>query len=117
MKYLIVVFVAVLFAFPQQSLANESEAKSNIQAGKTLAFDRKKGNCLACHMIDDGKLAGTVAPPLTGMKSRFPDRAVLRAQIWDASVKNKYSVMPPFGRHAILSDKEIDLIVDYVHSL
>jgi len=26
-------------------------------------------------------------------------------------------VMPPFGRHRILSEAEIDLIVDYIHSL
>ena len=29
---------------------------NDIAEGKKLAFDRKKGNCLACHMIDDGEL-------------------------------------------------------------
>ena len=37
---------------------------NDIAEGKKLAFDRKKGNCLACHMIDDGELAGNSGPPL-----------------------------------------------------
>jgi hypothetical protein len=35
------------------------------------------------------------------MKARFPNRAVLRAQIWDATVKNPNSLMPPMGKHKI----------------
>jgi sulfur-oxidizing protein SoxX len=85
--------------------------------GKELAFDRKKGNCLACHMIDDGDLPGNLGPPLLAMQARYPDRAVLRAQIWDSTVKNPRTTMPPFGRHGILSEQEIDLITDYIHSL
>ncbi|MEE4243971.1 MAG: sulfur oxidation c-type cytochrome SoxX [Kangiellaceae bacterium] len=85
--------------------------------GKELTFNRRKGNCLACHMIDDGPLAGNVAPPLIAMKARFPDRAVLREQIWDATIRNPLSVMPPFGKHGILTEQEVDLVVDYVHSL
>jgi sulfur-oxidizing protein SoxX len=51
------------------------------------------------------------------MQARYPDRAVLRAQIWDSTVKNPRTTMPPFGRHGILSEQEIDLITDYIHSL
>ena len=51
------------------------------------------------------------------MKLRFPDKAVLRAQVWDATERNPDSRMPPFGRHGILSEEEIDLIVDYIYSL
>jgi sulfur-oxidizing protein SoxX len=51
------------------------------------------------------------------MKVRFPDKAQLRAQIWDATVKNPNSMMPPFGRHEILSEGEIDKVVEYIHSL
>ena len=43
----------------------------NIAEGK-VTFDRKKGNCLACHMIEDGELAGNNGPPLVAMKARFP---------------------------------------------
>lgn len=85
--------------------------------GKEITFDRVKGNCLACHMIDDGELPGTIGPPLVAMQLRFPDKAALRAQIWDPMMKNPESVMPPYGRHKILSEDEIDLVVAYLYSL
>ncbi len=85
--------------------------------GKTVAFDRKKGNCLACHMMADGQSPGNIGPPLIAMKARFPDKAVLRAQIWDATVKNPNTMMPPFGKHRILTEKEVDLVTEFVYSL
>ena len=97
--------------------ANAEEAKTAMQKGKEVAFDRKKGNCLACHAMDDGSLPGNIGPPLVAMKMRFPDRDVLRAQIWDSTTKNPNTIMPPFGRHKMLSEEEIDWITDYVHSL
>ena len=92
-------------------------ADDRLAQGKEIAFDRNKGNCLACHMMDDGELPGNSAPPLLMMKARFPERDVLRMQIWDALTRNPISVMPPYGRHRILTEEEIDLVVDYVHSL
>jgi sulfur-oxidizing protein SoxX len=97
--------------------SSAEEAQNSIELGKALAFDRKKGNCLACHVMGDGILAGNIGPVLIAMKARFPDKAVLRAQIWDSAVKNRGSVMPPFGRHRMLTEEEIDLITDYVHTL
>ena len=91
--------------------------QENLAQGKAIAYDRNKGNCLSCHMMDDGELPGNSGPPLLMMKARFPDRTVLRTQIWDAMERNPISVMPPYGRHHILTEKEIDLVVDYVHSL
>ena len=88
-----------------------------IADGKKVAFDRKKGNCLACHMISDGALPGNIGPPLIAMKARFPDKAVLRAQIWDATVANPNTMMPPFGKHRILSEKEVDLVTEFIYSL
>lgn len=90
---------------------------ADLAAGKKIAFDRKKGNCLACHHIEGGKVAGTIAPPLMTMKARFPDKAKLRAQIWDSTVANPNSIMPPMGRHKVLSEKEIDLVTDFIYSL
>ena len=85
--------------------------------GKQIAFDRTKGNCLACHAIEGGDLAGNVGPPLIAMKARFPDKARLRAQLWDSTKSNPNSIMPPFGRHQILTEKEIDQIVEYMYTL
>lgn len=85
-----------------------------LASGKKLAFDRTKGNCLACHYIEGGEAPGNIGPPLTGIATRFPDKAKLRAQIWDATVANPESPMPPFGHHQILSDQEIDQLVEFI---
>lgn len=99
------------------TVSADGHSKSNIDKGRDIAFNRKKGNCLACHSIKGGKLPGNIAPPLVAMKQRFPDKAKLRAQIYDSTAANPNSSMPPFGRHRILSDKEIDLVTDFIHSL
>ena len=88
-----------------------------IADGKKVAFDRKKGNCMTCHIMAGATLAGNIGPPLVAMKARFPDKAKLRAQIWDATAKNPNTMMPPFGLHRILSEKDIDLVTEYIHSL
>ena len=93
------------------------EGASAAEEGKKIAFSRKKGNCLACHMMGDGQSPGNIAPPLLAMKTRYADKEKLRAQIWDATVANKESSMPPFGKHGILSEKEIDAVVEFVWSL
>jgi sulfur-oxidizing protein SoxX len=90
---------------------------TDLEKGKKLAFDKKKGNCLACHMMTGGEMAGNIAPPLIAMKARFPDVKVLKAQIQDARVKNPSSFMPPFKPHGILTDAEIDKVTAFVHSL
>lgn len=94
-----------------------SAQETDLERGKAIAFDRNAGNCLSCHMMDDGELPGNSGPPLIGMKARFPDRAKLREQIWDATIRNPETVMPPYGRNHVLTEEEIDLVVDYVHSL
>lgn len=93
--------------------ANASDAAE----GKKLAFDRKLGNCLACHMVGDGVSPGNIGPPLVAMKARFPDKGVLRAQIWDATTSNPKTIMPPFGKHGMLTDDQIDKIVAYLYTL
>lgn len=85
--------------------------------GKKVAFDRRKGNCLACHMMDDGNLAGNIGPPLIAMQARFPDKAALRAQIHDPRMRNPQTIMPPFGPHEIISESDIDKITEYVWTL
>ena len=105
--------IGALGAAPQLAAADEQM----IAEGKKLAFDRKKGNCLACHQIEGGDLAGNIGPALVAMKARFPEKAALRAQIWDATAKNPNTMMPPFGRHEILTEAEIDKVVEFIHSL
>lgn len=97
-------------------LAFEAQADEFAEA-RAMAFDRNKGNCLACHMIAGGEMPGLVAPPLMMMKQRFPDREVLKEQIWDATIRNPESVMPPYGRHGIFTEEELEMVVDYIQSL
>jgi sulfur-oxidizing protein SoxX len=88
-----------------------------IAEGKAIALDRKKGNCLSCHVIEDEPLPGDAGPPLFMMQARYPDKAELRAQIWDPTALNPQTIMPPFGRHRILTDEEIDKVTEYIHGL
>ncbi|MBQ73919.1 MAG: sulfur oxidation c-type cytochrome SoxX [Gammaproteobacteria bacterium] len=91
--------------------------EQRIEMGKAIAFNRNAGNCLSCHVIADGELPGMIGPPLVQMKLRFPDRSALRSQIWEAAKRNPDTVMPPYGRHSILTEQEVDLVVDFIHSL
>ena len=98
--------------FGGQALASDLVAE-----GKAIATDRKKGNCMSCHMMGDATLPGNIGPPLVAMKARFPDKAKLREQVWDATKANPHSLMPPFGKHRILSEGDIDKIVEYILTL
>lgn len=93
------------------------ETKTRIQEGKELAFSRSDGNCLACHMIDDGALPGNTAPPMVAMKQRFPDFEVLVNQISNPLERNPSSFMPPFGLHGILTEDEIRKVAEYLYTL
>jgi sulfur-oxidizing protein SoxX len=90
---------------------------ADLEKGKELAFDRKKGNCLACHQIEGGTLAGNIGPPLVAMKARFPDYEKMKAQISDPRVANPNTIMIPFGPHGVLSEKEIELVSQFVYTL
>jgi L-cysteine S-thiosulfotransferase len=94
-----------------------AHAQSNAVEGQKLAFDRAKGNCLGCHEIKDGDLPGTIGPPLKDIKSKYPDRADLVAILTDETRRNPLTAMPPFGRNRILTEQEIDAIVDFLQTL
>lgn len=86
-------------------------------AGKKIAWDRAKGNCLACHMMPGGESPGGIGPALVAIQTRYPTKEAVAAQIWDPTVKNPDAVMPPFGKHGILTDKDFIDVVEYVWSL
>ncbi|MDH5545678.1 MAG: sulfur oxidation c-type cytochrome SoxX [Gammaproteobacteria bacterium] len=101
------------------SLGAQSAVADVVEEGREIAFDRKKGNCLACHAIDakGASLPGNIGPPLKNIKDRFASKEKLRAQIYDATVNNPNTIMPPFGRHNILSGGELDKVVEFIYSL
>src|SRR3954447_15604974 len=94
-----------------------AHAQSAAAEGQKLAFDRGKGNCLTCHVIKGGEYPGTLGPELVDIKAKFPNRDELVAILYDETKRNPLTVMPPFGRNRILTDKEISAIVDFLQTL
>lgn len=103
-------FTCCLVLFSSLVVADE-------ERGKKVAFTFELGNCLACHQIAEGDSPGNIGPKLTALPSRFADKAQLRAFIWDASQFNLQTSMPPFGKNKILSNDDIDALVDYLWRL
>ncbi len=105
------VLLPLVFALAGVSLASDA-----VEEGKKIAFDRKKGNCLACHYLVGGVVPGNIAPPLVEMKQHFPDRKRLRAILWDITEERPEAMMPPFGKHGILTKDEIEKILEYLYT-
>jgi len=97
--------------------AGPASAQSAVSQGQSLAFDRGKGNCLTCHEIKGGDLPGSIGPPLKDIKSKYPDRNELVAIVADETKRNPQTVMPPFGRNRILTEQEINAVVDFLQTL
>jgi sulfur-oxidizing protein SoxX len=108
---------ALTLAIGSAVFTGPAAAQSAAAEGQKLAFDRGKGNCLTCHAIKGGDLPGTIGPELTNIKSKYPDRNELVAILYDETKRNPQTVMPPFGRNRILTDKEINAIVDFLQTL
>ena len=111
-------FAAIMFFGVMLNLlvAGAGNAQSSVSEGEKLTFDRSKGNCLTCHEIRGGDAPGNLGPPLTDMKTRFPDRKELVAIISDETKRNPLTVMPPFGRNLILTEQEINSVVDFLYT-
>ena len=98
---------------PTVAMAVDNELAAK---GKKIATNRKKGNCFTCHEYKGAHLAGNLGPPLTGVSKRL-SRKQIYDQIWDATKINPNSSMIPFGRHEVLSNKEIDALTEWVLTL
>lgn len=99
--------------------------------GRKVAIHRKKGNCLACHVMPapEEQFHGKVAPDLTGVGSRYSEGR-LRLQIVNPKVINDDTIMPAFyrtdGMHrvmkkfdgkTIISAQEVEDVVAYLMTL
>lgn len=112
--------VGIMLATTGYAQQPAAAAKPAEPTGQDIAFNNTKGNCLACHLVPGDAKAVTsanIGPPLIAMKARFPDKQKLRDQIWDATKINPMSAMPPFGKHQILTEQEIDKVTEYIHGL
>ena len=98
--------------------------------GKKVVIHRKKGNCLACHVmpIPEEQFHGLTGTDLHGVGARM-DEASLRMRIVDPKVINPDTMMPSFyktGQHrvlkkfegkTILSAQEVEDVVAYLMTL
>ena len=110
--------LATGMGFSGATMADDAGLSESAKKGKEIAFGRGAGNCLACHQMKGGNLAGNIGPALIAMEARYPEREDLVAVLKDPRDKfGDQTIMPPFGAHKILSDEEIDLIVEYIHTL
>lgn len=120
LKLVRIVPLALLAAtlFPIVAAAAQANAP---ETGRDIVLSRKLGNCLACHSIPglekDNVLPGNLGPTLQNIKSMFASKKALRAHIWDETRFNPNTSMPPFGKHKILSEEQIDKVVDFLYGL
>lgn len=102
----------------------------DVANGKKVVINRKKGNCLACHVmpIPEQQFHGKTGPDLAGVADRM-DEATLRMRVVDPKVINHGTMMPSFyktGQHrvlkkfegkTILSAQEVEDVVAYLLTL
>ena len=108
---------ALAAAIVATGVVSPVRAQSAAAEGQRIAFDRSKGNCLTCHDIKGGNLPGSIGPKLENIKSKYPDRSELVAILTDETKRNPLTVMPPFGRNRILTEREINAVVDFLQTL
>lgn len=99
--------------------------------GRKVAISRKKGNCLACHVlpIPEQPFHGMVGPDLKGVAGRMKE-GELRLRVVNPKVVNSDTIMPSFykaeGLHmvlkkfkgkTILSAQEVEDVIAYLMTL
>ncbi len=100
--------------------------------GRSVFKNRKKGNCLACHVNADlanEQFHGEIGPPLDGVAERYTE-AELRGIIVNAKMVFEDTIMPAFYRvdglnrvlkkfqgKTILTAQEVEDVVAYLMTL
>ncbi|WP_455210154.1 sulfur oxidation c-type cytochrome SoxX [Kaarinaea lacus] len=113
-KHIINLTFSVCVAITAFTASAGEATKETTEEGKRLTLEF----CQACHQYTGTEQAGTVAPPLLGMKSRFPDRKKLFDIIYDPQVAiKKDTMMPPFGRNELMAKDEIEKVIDFLYTL
>ena len=98
--------------------------------GRKLAISKKKGNCLACHVmpIPEQQFHGEIGPDLTGVAD-YMTEAEMRMRMVDPKVLNPETIMPSFLKvhttrvlkkfkgKTILKAQEVEDIIAYLKTL
>lgn len=88
--------------------------------GWCLIIDPARGNCLSCHHVATEKwpgnlaAAGNIGPILDRPPRRLNQRAELVQFLHDATELYPDTSMPPFGKHLILNERELNLIATFL---
>jgi len=88
--------------------------------GLELFVRPDKGYCIACHAVPTSAGPATrsnVGPARTGSRMRELGSAGLHELLRDPTRANPDTVMPPFGKHRILEEREIDRVTEYLLAL
>ena len=110
----------------------EGAFANDYEKGRELAFDRNRGNCLACHKNSDANTEsfhGEVGPELDGVADRWTE-AELRGIVTNAKMMFDGTIMPAFYKDSgytrplkkfdgktILSAQQVEDIVAYLKTL
>jgi L-cysteine S-thiosulfotransferase len=112
---------------PKSLTGKSGDAK----AGRKVAYNRKTGNCLACHKlpIPEQQFHGEVGPDLKGVASRYSE-AEMRLRIVNPKKFNDDTIMPAFYRDSgftrlqkkwvgksILKAQEVEDLLAYLMTL
>lgn len=99
-------------------------------AGRKTAINKKKGNCLACHVmpIPEQQFHGDIGPDLTEVGNSL-NAAEMRIRLADPKLLNPGTIMPAFlkpGTHrvlkkfkgkALLTPQEVEDVIAYMLTL
>lgn len=100
---------------PEQK-ALDGPLSGDAERGKKLAFERSRGNCLACHVMKDGTQPGTRGPDLSRYGALGRSDAETYALVYDMRTRLRDTVMPPIGTNAILTEQEIRDVVAFLQA-
>lgn len=115
------------YKIPQSLTGKPGDA----ERGRKLAINRKKGNCLACHIlpIPEQPFHGKIGPNLNQVAERYSEGEI-RLRVVDPKVLNPDTIMPSFYKYdgfhrilkkfegkSILSAQEVEDIVAYMLTL
>ena len=91
--------------------------------GWCLMIDPGKGNCLACHYLSVAGQPEGLAPPgnigpiLENISKKYPDQFDLIELLDDPVGLFPDTIKPPYGKHRILTEREIEAVVVFLSGL
>jgi len=88
--------------------------------GLELFVRPDKGYCIACHAVPPAAGPATrsnIGPALSGSRMRELGSPALHELLRDPTRASPDTIMPPFGKHRILEEREIDAVTEYLLAL